>query len=356
MSEFKNRLNAMQESWATGKNAPTGVPDGQYNLQLESAELKESQTSQKLMIHRKHVVLDGEHTGTTIHDYIVIEGEYGPRNLAEFIQQMGYEVPEQLEEVEGILSAIVNDAPTYTAQVKKAKDSDMRNVRIKSLLNSDGATAGMTAAEKKGPMPGSPAAKAKAAAPTPQPVKKAAPAKPAEPEQESLEGKTVIVEDVEYKVKEDKGEALVIESDDEQLYEVERSQVTVKEEEATEEAAPEASPEEEETRVGLIAFCQSHDIEVAEDEAIDSLKEKVNQFQWKKSELAPEEVTLLESVEATFEAEAAKPAPKAPAKAPPAKPATKPAPAGKAVTKPAAKTPPKPPAKKPAPTPAKKKK
>jgi hypothetical protein len=336
--EFKNRLSQMKEAWTEGKNAAPGVPDGVYTMQLQNCELDESGNG-NMMVKREHLILDGEHAGEVVRDQIVFEGNaFGARFLSQFIEQMGYESPDNPEDIEDVVTAIAKDARKYTAQVKKAKDSDFRNVRIKALLEEDEAPA--TPAAKAAPAKAPPAKVA--AAPKAAP-KKAEPA--AEEEDPFPAGSSVTFSDegneLTGKVNEKNADGnYIVETEDGNLYELDADSITAAEEVTDEQATGEAAPEEDTAE--LIAFCQAHSIECADDEDAASLTEKINQFEYEKSELTKEEVELLEKIGATIKAPAPKPAPKAapkPAAKGTAKTAPKPAPkpAPKAAAKPAPK-------------------
>lgn len=338
--EFKNRLAQMQEQWTSGKDKAGGVPDGVYNMQLQEAKFDVS-GSGRLMVKRQHLITDGEYAGEVVYDNIVVDTEFGPRQLAEWIAQMGYEVPADMADNEDVVNAISMAAPHYQAGVKKGKDSDFRNVRIRQLLDAPAAEAAPAPAhvKKAAAAPAKPAAKVAA----PAPVKKAAPApKAAEPEAGLAEGTRIAFKDedqndAEGTVKgagENEGD-IRVEGDNGTLYDFAIGDLTVVEGEAVAEA-PVEEDNSEETRAGLLAICVAHGIEVTDEDDLAAVTEKVCGQEWNKGELTEDEAALLEGVGAVFAApKKAAPAPKAPVKAP-----AKPAP--KAPAKPAPKAPVKP--------------
>ena len=326
MSEFKNRLSRMGQTWSSGKQGPPGVPAGVYNMQMQKCCLKESANG-AMMIEREHLILDGQHEGEVVRDYMNLETAYGPRFATQFIEKMGYESPDNPEDLEELVAAIANDAPTYQAKVKVS--GDFRNVDIIRLTEKPATS--IPASTVKKPQPPPPPVKQNSTKPEPLPVKKVEPTPP--PASTTFEvGADVTFSDgettFEGKVQEDKGESVVVETDAGDLYEVETSKVSLADVEVVQEATEEA-PEGEDSS-DLIAFCQAHDIEVTEDESRDSCIEKINKFEYKKSELTPEELTLLEGIEASFEVE----------EKPKAKPAPKPAPKVTAKPSPTKTTPP----------------
>lgn len=299
--EFANRLAQMSEQWTSGKDKIDGVPDGIYNAQLQEAKLAES-SSGKLMVKRQHLISDGEYAGEVVYDNIVVESEYGPKQLATWLTQLGYEAPADVTEIEDLVNAISLAAPSVQIQVKKSKNSDFRNVYIKQLLASEAP---------------SPAAKAKPAAPAAKPVVKAKPkaalafeigTKVAFKDSDGNDAEGVVkgAGDAEGDIR--------VEADDGTLYDLPAGDLSAAVE------AEETSAEDE-TRAGLLAICVAHGIEVTDEDDVETVKEKVTGQEWNKTELAEDEVALLESVGAVFAQAkpkvAAKPAaPKKPAPAP----------------------------------------
>lgn len=345
MGNFKNRLTSMGDAWTTGKDGGGGIPDGQYILQLESATLKES-AQQKLMIVRKHIVLEGDSAGDSITDFLCLETEFGPRQVAQWIEKMGYEVPQDVADIEEIVAAIANEQPTVNAKVKRSGDSDLRNVTVTELISTSAETPAPVAA-KPAPAPAKPAAKPAA---TPATAKKAAaPVKAAEPASEVPIGAIVKINDEGKEIigtiirLSDDGNPIV-ESNDaaKDQYEVNLNELEYVTDEAS---APEAEAAPLQDTSVLLAFCAANGIEANEEELAQVLEDRLKEYQWTAAELTPEEVALLESIEGIT---LIKPAPK-PAPKPVAKPVAAPAP--KPVAKPAVAAPKL--VAKPAPAPAK---
>lgn len=284
----------MEEAWEAGKKAAPGVPDGIYEMQLQGCELRES-SSGKMMIAREHIITEGACTGEVVRDYLVLETEYGPRQVAEFFKLMGYD-DVAAGDVEDTVAAIATAAPRYQAQVKKGKDSDMRNVRIRAVFDGGG----------------NGAAAPKAKAPVKSVVKPAkAPSIP--------KGTNVTFSDesgTEFSATVKGGGStpgsLLVEAADGECYEVAASDVTVVELEA--EAAPIREEDEEaadnEQRAALIAFCQANEIEVTEDDTVEQCTEKLNAYEFEREELTDDEYKLLKGIGSTINEPKEKPKPK----------------------------------------------
>lgn len=289
MDDFKNRLARMTEAWKAGREVQQGIPDGVYKMQLQKCELRESASSGRLMIAREHLICEGEYAGESVRDFIVLETEFGPRQASEFIQVMGYEAPEEASELEEVISAIEADAPTYTAQVRKSKDSDLRNVRIRALVEAGTAPVQKQAEVKKSTPAPAPIIKKKEATPEPEEVKEEAAS--------FSVGDSVSFQDGDDthlgKITEVKGDSAVVKTAEGEF------EVPVEILCHSDQNAPAAS---EKDHTDLLVFCQSHDIACSEDDTRDELITKVKGYEFDKDELTPEEVGLLEAIGATFAA------------------------------------------------------
>lgn len=140
---FKNKLAALKDNYSKAKEAKDtpfeiNIENGKYRVALTDLELRESQSSGKLMVKREWTVLEGDHADTVFSDYIHLESsEWGMVHLQRFIEQMGYEVPENPEGIEDVLSAILGEKPECIITVR-IKD-DFVNVRVREVLTSQSA-------------------------------------------------------------------------------------------------------------------------------------------------------------------------------------------------------------------------
>ena len=148
-SKFKNRLKAMQDGWENNREFEPNVPEGIYQMQLQSAELCESKSSGNLQIRRIHLVIDGEYANETVKDYLQMETEKGPAFVAGWLEDMDYEVPEDIMKIEGILEKMTNASPTVQAEVTSSKGG-FTNVRIKKLLDEGSVSLGSTDSDDDG--------------------------------------------------------------------------------------------------------------------------------------------------------------------------------------------------------------
>jgi hypothetical protein len=130
---LKKKLKQFQDNWETSMEEGFGkFPKGTWKFQLQNAEIVESQSSGRLQIHREHLCIDGEPAGNVLHDYLQLQTEKGPRFVMQWVEQMGHEVPERMEDLEEVVEAIAEAAPIYMALVKHS--GDFVNLSVTQLL------------------------------------------------------------------------------------------------------------------------------------------------------------------------------------------------------------------------------
>ena len=140
MGEFASKLSGMKQSWADSSavyDSTFGgikIDAGQYLARLQSAKIVESKSSGKLMIRREHIILEGQFQGMIVYDNLNLETPMGMSFVRRWIDQMGYEAPtpDKPEEIEDIVAAISEEAPTVKVAVKHS--GDFVNVSIIELI------------------------------------------------------------------------------------------------------------------------------------------------------------------------------------------------------------------------------
>jgi len=111
------------------------IDPGEYIARLQSAKLVESKSSGKLMVRREHVLMDGEFKGMVIFDNMILETPMGLTFIRRWFDQMGYEAPEDPEEIENVVSAVSKDAANVKIQVKHS--GDFVNVAVIEVLDEE---------------------------------------------------------------------------------------------------------------------------------------------------------------------------------------------------------------------------
>jgi len=142
MSDYSKKLAGMKNAYDDSQNqydsmfGGAKVPAGNYTAKLQSAVIKESQSSGRLMIAREHLLVQGEFTNITIYDNIMLETPMGFTFVRRWIDMMGYEQPERPEDLEDIVAEIAEDAPMVKIRIKHS--GDFVNVSVIEVLDGEG--------------------------------------------------------------------------------------------------------------------------------------------------------------------------------------------------------------------------
>ena len=135
-TNFKARLKKMKKGYTeqkqTAKDMFTKVPAGVYVGTLISAVVKES-SSGNLMIARKHLITEGDETGTTVSDNKMLENDLGFAFVIGWIELCGYEAPDNPEDIEGVLSAMVEEELSVKFLAKHS--GNFINAQVQELLS-----------------------------------------------------------------------------------------------------------------------------------------------------------------------------------------------------------------------------
>lgn len=148
-SKFAERLSGMKTTINESKNtydsmfAGVKIDAGTYVVRLQSAKIIETKSSGKLMILREHIVTEGQWQGHVIRDYMNLESPMGMAFVRQWIDQCGYEFPdENPEELEDVVEAIANESFTCKAIVKHS--GDFINLSVQEIIESASAGKGET--------------------------------------------------------------------------------------------------------------------------------------------------------------------------------------------------------------------
>ena len=144
LSVWGERLKAMQDGAKAAMenyspSAYTQVPDDVYIAKL-ALELSETKQTAKMRINRRFSIIEGDQTGLSLFDGLVIEdNEVGLHIARRMIESFGYDWPEEdLSLLEQIISEINESAPTVKirSKTKESKDGQrtFTNVNINEVL------------------------------------------------------------------------------------------------------------------------------------------------------------------------------------------------------------------------------
>lgn len=138
MSSYEEALKHMQEEWAMSQGqyeqqfGGEAVPPGLYIAKLQSAKIKVSKSSGKLMVSREHLLTEGEHTGKVIYDQLMLSTAKNLVYVRQWIDMMGYECPEDVTTLEPTVQAI-SDEHAFV-KITIVDDGDFRNVTVTEVL------------------------------------------------------------------------------------------------------------------------------------------------------------------------------------------------------------------------------
>lgn len=281
MSDFEERLKELQGHWDENVDKAPGIPEGLYTFQLQHTELRKAETSGNVYINREHLVIDGEYEGEVVWDMIHLATEWGPRQVRTFVEQMGFQSPADLaEDLPGILEAISENNPVYTG--KAIKNGDFTNVRIQEIIQTETEGTGETEAGEV------------------QEVESEA------TESDVADDSWKMGDKVEYDDTDDNGESIVV-SGQITGFSEDMSEAHVQSDvgifavdvNGLREGSEETAPDVDEIQEQLFALATAHQLgdEVSDDDDRDSLIGKLKEFEWKETELVPDEIELLKSVD-----------------------------------------------------------
>lgn len=108
------------------------LEEGEYIVKLQKAVLKEKNGSMK--IAREHVVVDGEDKGVVIYDQVNMDNEKSLAFLWRWVEKMGFEIPEDPEDLVELLEELVESEPVVLVDVKQ-NDAGFTNINIIELMD-----------------------------------------------------------------------------------------------------------------------------------------------------------------------------------------------------------------------------
>ena len=134
MSDYlRERLARMREVWEAGLNPEPTIPDGVYEAQLVDAELRESESSGKLVIRREFQILEGEKAGESVVDYLLIENERSIPFVVAWLEMMGYEPDPDPTTLIDTLGDLTVRSPIVQISVRN-RAGGFVNVRVRRVM------------------------------------------------------------------------------------------------------------------------------------------------------------------------------------------------------------------------------
>lgn len=141
-SKFSKRLKGAKKNWKKGRkrasDSPDGyesVDDGKYVARLKSAQVGESQSSGRLQIMWNWEILEGDFKGQTVLDFDGLETEDNLMWLARKLNKLGYEAPDDLEDIEDLLKELEGEMLTF--RIKLKTKNEYQNLFIDKQVKDD---------------------------------------------------------------------------------------------------------------------------------------------------------------------------------------------------------------------------
>lgn len=156
MDMYKKRLARSQQTYTQGKEDAKknlfGPKDpGQYKLQLQAITIDDISTKNGNVLVAKieHQIIEGPNdndVGDVIYDSLFLEGDQSERDrtdefITRFFNNLGYDAPENKEDLPEAFQALVAAAPVYLAKVTLTKDEQYNRVRIVRPLEEESGAA-----------------------------------------------------------------------------------------------------------------------------------------------------------------------------------------------------------------------
>lgn len=143
MVDFKKALAAANKDWKKAKKrvaeeGPGGfadIPDGTYTARLVGAKIGQSESSKRLQVDFDWKIADGEEEGKHKHNYQGLTTEDNLFYLGRDLERLGYEMPDDLEDLPEILADMEKSKPV--ASIRLRTKGDFQNVYIRKVYASD---------------------------------------------------------------------------------------------------------------------------------------------------------------------------------------------------------------------------
>lgn len=136
--QFKLKKGELSKAWKDSfktKDEFKGFDeyeDGRYLVALTDADRGESKSSGRDQVMFEFTFLDGDYKGKTKRDYSGLDRAEAIPHLLRKIEQMGFDAPEEVDELEGILKKMVKERPKLRIILKTK--GEFQNVYIDKVL------------------------------------------------------------------------------------------------------------------------------------------------------------------------------------------------------------------------------
>lgn len=135
IAQLKNAKALWDKAKKTKTDFDTVVTDGIYVGRLTKAQLGESQSTQRLQVAFKAVILSGEFKGENVSWWSGLKTEENFMYLQRDLARLGKEVPEDISDLDDTLRQLENEKPKL--RFKVVHNGEYVNVRIVKALDTD---------------------------------------------------------------------------------------------------------------------------------------------------------------------------------------------------------------------------
>jgi hypothetical protein len=140
-SDFKAKLKAAKKKWkkarkeAEDSSGFAEFEDGRYIAKLTKAEFGESKTSERLQIAWGWTFQEGDYEGQTTFDYDGCETDDNLVWVGRKFARLGYEIPEDFDDIPEALEEIVADG--VVARIVLKTSGEYQNIQIQKVLDAE---------------------------------------------------------------------------------------------------------------------------------------------------------------------------------------------------------------------------
>jgi hypothetical protein len=142
--KLRDRLAKAGKQWSkakqraeTEKGGFDEIEDGRYVARLVGAEVNESKSSSRIQVQWTYKIVEGDYKGRQKMDFDGLETEDNLMYLAKKLARYGYEVPDDLTDVEALLNEIVKAKPLVKIRLKTKGGSDFQNAYLDAVYDQE---------------------------------------------------------------------------------------------------------------------------------------------------------------------------------------------------------------------------
>src|SRR3990167_663200 len=139
--QFKMNIKQLSKAWKTAYEVKDEITqgfepeDGRYAVAIVSASIGESKASGRPQITWEYLFLDGEYKGKTFRSYDGLDRSEGLPYIMKRIESIGYDAPEEFEELENVLKSITKVKPKVKIVIKTK--NDFKNTYVMERLDDE---------------------------------------------------------------------------------------------------------------------------------------------------------------------------------------------------------------------------